>query len=227
MQNDLIGVGLYTVPEVARLTGVSPARIRRWLRGYHYRYHGEERWSDPLWHSQLPEFDDVLSLGFRDLAEIRVVDSLVQARLSLTTVRTAMIRAREILQDERPFTTGRFRTDGRSIFLEIAQQAEDSVLLDLLRNQYGMKRVLEPSFKDLDYEEDVAVRWWPMSHKHQVVIDPKRCFGAPIVAEGGVTTSVLTDAVVAEGSIKAAARYYDVDERAVRDALLFEEKLAA
>lgn len=227
MQNDLIGVGLYTVPETARLTGVSSARIRRWLGGYHYRYRGEEKWSEPLWHSQLPEFDGVLSLGFRDLAEIRVVDSLIQARLSLRTVRTAMIRAREILHDERPFTTAKFRTDGISIFLEIAQQADDPVLLDLLKNQYGMRRVIEPSFKNLDYENDVAVRWWPMSHKHQVVIDPKRNFGAPIVDEGSVSTSVLAGAVVAEGSVKAVARYYNVNERAIRDAVLFEEKLAA
>ena len=138
-----------------------------------------------------------------------------------------MVRAREILHDERPFTTAKFRTDGRSIFLEIAQQANDPVLLDLLKNQYGMKRVIEPSFKNLDYEENVAVRWWPMSHKHQVVIDPKRNFGAPIVDEGGVATSVLADAVGAEGSIKAAARYYNVNERAVRDAVRFEENLAA
>jgi hypothetical protein len=28
--------GIYTVPEAARLTGVSTGRIRRWLRGYRY-----------------------------------------------------------------------------------------------------------------------------------------------------------------------------------------------
>ena len=68
-----------------------------------------------------------------------------------------MIRAREILHDERPFTTAKFRTDGRSIFLEIAQQADDPVLLDLLKNQYGMKRVIENCLGDFEISRIVNV----------------------------------------------------------------------
>jgi len=33
MTNALLKTGIYTLPEASRLTGVSPRRIRRWLRG--------------------------------------------------------------------------------------------------------------------------------------------------------------------------------------------------
>ena len=36
-------------------------------------------------------------------------------------------------------------------------------LIDLLRNQYAFSRVVEPSFRNVDYDGDVPERWWPMS----------------------------------------------------------------
>jgi len=45
----LLGLGVYSVPEAARLTGVSSRRIRRWLQGYSYSSGGAARASRPLW----------------------------------------------------------------------------------------------------------------------------------------------------------------------------------
>ncbi len=227
VDTSLVGVGLYDVAEAARLTGVSRQRIRRWLCGYRYTYQDEKRWSTPLWRPQLPAFDGKLALGFRDLTEIRVVDALVTAGLSPRTVRRAICHAREYIDDERPLSTAKFRTDGRTIFLEIADETKEPALFDLLKRQYGLHRVLAPSFKDLEFDENVAVRWWPLSRQRQVVIDPARSFGQPIVAGGGVPTAALADAVDTEGSVAAAARLFEVSPDAVRDALRFEQRLAA
>ena len=71
----MIGVGIYTVPEAARLTGVSAARIRRWIAGYDYKVGQETHGSNPVWPSQLPVIDDRAALGFLDLMEIRFVDA--------------------------------------------------------------------------------------------------------------------------------------------------------
>ena len=49
-----------------------------------------------------------------------------------------------------------------------------------------------------------------------MVLDPARSFGQPIAAQSGVPTIVLFDAVKSEGSIKAAARVYEVSEMEVR-----------
>jgi uncharacterized protein (DUF433 family) len=227
LDTSLVGVGLYTIGEASRLTGVPAQRIRRWLRGYHYQRGGQRLWSAPLWHPQIERIDDEVTLGFRDLTEVRIVDALIHAGLGLRTIRLAMDRARAYLSDERPFSTTRFKTDGRSIFLEIADEAGESTLYDLLRRQYGFGRIIAPSLKDLDFDEHAAVRWWPLSHRHAVVLDPQRGFGQPIVNDGGVSTSVLAAAVEAEGSVRAAAKTYNVGESAVRDALLFEKRLAA
>ena len=56
---------------------------------------------------------------------------------------------------------------------------------------------------------------------------PKRCFGKPIVAEFGVPVAALADAYKVRGSFVAVGKDYDVSEKAVRDAVAFQERLAA
>ncbi|MCR9219228.1 MAG: helix-turn-helix domain-containing protein [Alphaproteobacteria bacterium] len=223
MRNDLLGIGLYTVSEASRLCGVRAQSIRRWIGGYRYRNRGEIIFAEPLWTPQVKRHEERLILGFRDLAELRVVDALLKQGLSLHAIRRAISRAREALDDERPFSTRQFRTDGRSIFLDLAKQDDEPALLDLLRNQYGIKRAIEPSLRDFEYDEKAASRWWPLSSKRSVVIDPKRAFGAPIEAESGVPVDVIVDAVDAEGSVRRAARAFGVAEASVRDALKFND----
>lgn len=107
----LLGIGLYSLPEAARLTDVSVSRLRRWLLGYRFRASGEAGWSPPLWTARVPEIQGQIHVGVRDLAEIRIVESLVRAGVSLPTVRRAVERARLYVQDQRPFSTTKFKTD--------------------------------------------------------------------------------------------------------------------
>ncbi len=79
----------------------------------------------------------------------------------------------------------------------------------------------------IDFDKNQAERWWPLGRRKQVVIDPKRSFGQPIVNEGGVPTVVLADAYRAERSIKRVVAWFDVGKAAVRDAVEYERKLAA
>lgn len=47
----LTGLGLYTIPEAARLAGVQPVELRRWLRGYNSGKDEALRHHPPLWSS--------------------------------------------------------------------------------------------------------------------------------------------------------------------------------
>ena len=50
-----LGIGIYSVPEASRLSGVASQRIRRWLRGYHYDVRGAARESAPVIAAQFGE----------------------------------------------------------------------------------------------------------------------------------------------------------------------------
>ncbi len=223
--SDVIGVGSYTAPEAARLLKTSPLNVNRWLRGYIYRRSGEERRMPPLWTSQHVEVQEHLEIGFRDLIELRFVTAFLDAGVGLLAIRNCLKYARECAHDERPFSTRRFQTDGRTIFLESIERAGETKLLDLKKRQYVFKQVIERTFKDLDIEDDTVARWRPFNGKQSIVIDPGRAFGQPIASQFGVPTIALAEAVEAEGSIEDVARLFDVSISVVRDAVQFEDGL--
>ena len=225
----MIGIGLYTVREASRLSGVSAARIRRWTKGYEYKAGLDVQFSEPVWQPQLPEIDDRVGLGFLDLMEIRFVDAFRQHGVSWKTIRLAAKRAGELFGQSHPFSTRRFQTDGRTIFAQSADASPKHALLDLVQSQYAFKPNISSSLAaGLEYSDgDAVIRWWPMGKKHRVVLDPERLFGQPIINESGVPTAVLANAYNVEESYEKVAKWYKVDQRAVREAVSFERKLAA
>ncbi len=218
------GIGIYTAPEAARMIGMQAHTLRRWVRGYD---HHDKR-EDALWHPQYQaEEDEQLFLGFRDLIEARIVHALRKKGIGLPTIRTCMERAREIVGADRPFSTQQFKTDGKTIFLEITRGIADPDLIDLKRKQGVFNRVVAPSLADLDFGPEGAERWWLLHGRRTIVADPERSFGQPIVAEHGITTERVAQAVEAEGSVARVAKLYEIKPRLIRDALAYERQLAA
>jgi uncharacterized protein (DUF433 family) len=222
---DALGVGSYTAQEAARLLKTTSLNVNRWLRGYTYRHAGEAREMPPLWTAQHANIEEHLELGFRDLIELRFVTAFLEAGVGLLAIRNCLDYARECAKDNRPFSTRRFQTDGRTIFLESIERAGEPKLLDLKKRQYVFKQVIESTFKDLDIEDDTVARWRPFRGKNSIVIDPSRAFGQPIASQYGVPTVALAEAVKAEGTPEDVARIFEVPLGVVRDALSFEASL--
>jgi uncharacterized protein (DUF433 family) len=230
-----IGIGYYTVPEAARLLRAEPRNITRWLGGYSYkRRDGTVVGTEPLWHPQLARIGDSLELGFHDLIELRFVLAFLRHNVGLNVIRRCLENARRIVGEERPLSTNRFRTDGRSIFLEsllepalMEEQDDSSSVTDLKTGQMVFKQVVEPTFRDLDVADGSVVQWRPYKGKPSIVIDPARSFGKPLAAEYGVPTAALATAARAEKSAMRAARIFDLPVSMVNDAIAFEQSLMA
>lgn len=225
---ELLGVGIYTISDATRLLRptsrkASNQNVRRWVDGHRYRYRGRLRHSTPLWRLELPKIHGHIGLGFRDLMELRFVASFREAGLSLQAIRLALDRATEIVGHDHPFATERFRTDGKGMFLELATDFEDPTLIDLRLNQYAIHRMIAPSFKDIDFEQGLAVRWWPLSQRKGIVLDPARSFGKPIDDTSGVPVDTLDAALKTLGSVREVTNWYEVDPSAVRAARAFAE----
>jgi uncharacterized protein (DUF433 family) len=222
-----IGVGFYTAPEAARLLKIPARNINRWLGGYEHGKGEARTESAPLWTPQLPASDKHIELSFRDLIELRFVAAFMEAGLGLKTVRRCIAYARECVEDERPFSTSKFQTDGRTIFLQSAEGGDEETLLDLKKRQYVIKKAIERTFKDLDIEDDAVTRWRPFHNKASIVIEPGRAFGQPIASQSGIPTVALAEAARAEGSVERVSVLYEVPSAVVRDAIAYEQFLQA
>jgi hypothetical protein len=146
---------------------------------------------------------------------------ITQAGLSPQKVRRAILIAQELIGEERPLSTARFRTDGRTVFLQVAEEEGSARLIDLFRKQYAFREMIEPSLKDVDFDEGVPARWWPMGRAARIVLDPQRCFGRPIEADSAVPAAILAAAAEAERSETKAARVWGVGIGSIRRAVAF------
>ena len=86
--SNLLGKGIYTVPDAARLCRVSSRRIRYWLKDLRSEK-SRESYHHPLWRGELAPIDDKLALGFHDLQEVRFVDAFLKAGVSWNLMREA------------------------------------------------------------------------------------------------------------------------------------------
>ena len=228
MNPSFFNTGIYAVGDAARLTNVSTGRIRRWLRGYRYRSRKKAYSSPPLWQGQWEPIDGSLALGFLDLIEIRFVDAFLKAGVSWSTLRTARARAQQIFNASHPFCTHGFMTDGREVFVELHRQTGEPSLVEIVKRQQVFAQIIKPFLKGLEFAAGSGlVRWWPLGDKRQVVLDPTRNFGRPILARHGIPTEVLAKAAAASGSVAEVVRWFEVPEAEIQDAIDFEQQLAA
>lgn len=220
--DQLVGIGLYTPAEAARLAAVPAAKISRWLTGHTVK----GRFYEPLWRSQIDLKDGKVYLGFRDLMEVRVADALMNVGVSAIRVRAAIEMAREVYGLDHPLSTESFRHNGRDIFMRVIERdangTEREDLLNTFRRQYEFAAVVEPSLKHIEFDHAGTPRlWWPRGKGTQIVVDPGRSFGQPIETSSSVPTSILAAAGEHQG-VELAAKAYDVSVAAIRRSMKFE-----
>lgn len=241
-----VGEGVYTLAEAAALVEIPRRRLGRWVNGYHRG--GVEY--PPLWRSTMVAESDGEAISFADLMEARMVAAFHETGVPIPTLREAIERAQHKYGVQRPLSSQRFLTDGRRLFAEIsdpdavvslperrAAGARKRVpagtdLVDIGSRQQVFRSVVAPTFRNVDYEGDDAVRWWPLGERRAIVVDPSRSFGRPIDAASGVPTRALADALGpgrkrTVSHYRNVARLYDVPEKVVREADRFAQRFAA
>jgi uncharacterized protein (DUF433 family) len=232
-RHSLVGTGLYSLQRAARLVGADLRRVRRWLLGSSRKSNGTVLITPALWplqYSDDEEPENQLLLGFKDLMELRIVARLVSEGVSLQAVRATIEVAREHLGPY-PLQSKRFLTDGKRIFMEAAGgPGRRKQLLDVRGRQFVFDSVIRPSlYGGIDFDAGGRpLRWFPVPRNRDIVLDPARQFGHPIIERSGLPTDTLYMTYLAEDGDRAfVASIYDVSTREVASAVDFEKRLAA
>jgi uncharacterized protein (DUF433 family) len=215
-----LGIGVFTVPDASRLSGVPAGRLRRWVFG---------RGGAAVVEPQLPPQDGRDVLGFYNLIEVLFIQDLTRQHVGFSTIRKLIERARKELKDAHPFAIKRLHVSGRDLFLETATETADRHLLSLTNGNFAMLDVLERAFqRSITFAgmDGHASEWRPSPTLDRIVIDPARKFGRPIDRETGMPTEVLAASLIAEhNDIDRVARIWEVPVDAVRQAAEFEVSL--
>jgi hypothetical protein len=226
---DLLGVGLYTNAEAARILHSADHKVRRWVEGY-YRYGLADgrRHHAGVVSAELRKVGGHRLLTFVNLMELHLIKLFRDEGVRMTTIRKAAEMAGRRFGTDHPFALRRFDTDGRDIFVTLgADGSGGEYVQDAVTAQHVFDSMVRPFFLKVDDQQDEILRFWPLGRDSRVVLDPHRSFGQPIDAPTGVPTVVLFEALEVEGDPDHVARLYRVAVEAVLCAADFERGLAA
>jgi len=218
LDHTILGKGVYTPARAARLARTTTQQVMRWTRG--------SGRSEPLWraHYRLLD-DDATEISFLDLVEVRVVAAMRRAGVSLQSIRYAISFAQDRLGIERPLASHSFKVEGTALLMEAAER--DGALLHLSKGYAGQsvfREIIEQSLNDLEYDNDLPARWRPKGFR-EVIIDPARRFGAPILDKFGLSTSVIFKEYREFSDLGYLASIYEVPARVIKAGIDFEASL--
>jgi uncharacterized protein (DUF433 family)/DNA-binding transcriptional MerR regulator len=212
-----LGVGLYSVAEAARLLGVHPATIHRWL--------------DPAEGLVARCFEaSEHTISFLELMELHFINLFRGEGVPLAAIRKASAATAKKFGTAYPFCIKRFDTDGKTVFATLLNEKSNQVMVEDLRHgQLVFEQIVKPFFRKIEYDKSIEPsRYWPREKSGRIVLDPTRRFGKPIEAETGIPTRMLYEALLAGGGQDAntVADWLGISVAAVQAAAEFERSLA-
>lgn len=218
-----IGKGIYSPPEVHKITGIPLNKIIRWTNGYTSVNNNGEYNNLPVYKKEfnIPKAKNALS--FLDMVELLFINSFEKYGFSLQNIRKAAESASKKLNTSHPFAKKCFFTDGKTILIRIAEEDDNVELLDLLKKQYQMEPIVSPFLvESLEFDQyELAEKWWPAGRQSKIVIDPKRNFGKPIIDDKNIRIDSIFDIYNRNGNIKEIMEWYELDEQTIKEAVQF------
>lgn len=217
-----LGLGIYDLREAARLTGLNPARVRRW-----FVQRPSEANRRPALRSDYATTQGATAISFLDLIDVFVFGQLRTHGVSLPTLRKVSNRLQKQLDTRHPFAHCRLATDGHEVFLRSCDANGQLELVEVLSRQRVFPEIIAPFLKRLDYDPTTELaKLWRIADG--VVLNPKIALGKPVVDGVFVKTELLASAWHANGQdTDAVARWYNVSPDDVKRAVEFEARLAA
>ncbi len=211
---------MYSFSEVAHLAHVSASTVRNWLFGYTT----ERGQVKPLFQNHIEE-EKVCS--FLELIEIVVAANFRKAEhKSFKTVRLAYDNARKIFHLDYPFARVELKAIGGRIVhiirepgisLQAIDQPEQHTLPDLVQQIVT---------EQIEYEYELASRWYPVGKKIPIVVDPRISAGVPIIEGRGITVEAIYKRFKADQDIAFIEKDFDLKHGIVEKVIRYREKLA-
>jgi uncharacterized protein (DUF433 family) len=219
---NVLGRGVYTIPQAARLVGLTTGRVREWFKG---RNTASNR--QAVFHSDYKPIGDFFAISFFDLVDVYVAGQLREFGVSLKTVRGTYDRLKRELNTPHPFCRQELFTDGAEVFVRGRDRSGEEEIYEVVTKQKVFPEIILPFLRQIDYDRVtiLASRW---RIAQGVTVDPRICFGSPVVDEEGIPTYLLSAEYHANNKdADRVATWYRVRPETVLAAVSFENKLAA
>lgn len=208
---------MYSLSEAAHLAGVSPATVRNWLFGYTTN----ERPVSPLFTTPP---DQTTFCSFLQLIEIVIAARFRKAeRTSFQTVKRAYQNAQNEFGLDYPFAHLRLQSLGSHIVHVISGQSTLQTLDSL--QQWTLPGLVQETVDQLEYELELAAKWYPIGKKIPIVVDPKISAGLPVVVNRGVTVQAIDKRFKAGQTMQFMAKDLKLEVSVVEEVVRYAQRV--
>lgn len=215
---DLLNRPVYSIPQVDRLLGLTAGTAKRWLEGYE-----RMRRSYPPIIRPVATGQETVTWG--EFVETRLLAEYRDSGVPVIHMRPAIERLREEFNTRYPLAHARplLEVDGHELVLRVQSDVglQRPLQLVVVRNNQLMLAERASRFvRSIEYEDNIAGRMHPAPDLRDVVMDPLRQFGEPVVRS--VPTEVIAEQVRAGDPPEMIMDLYDLSRHQVDAALRYE-----
>ncbi len=220
-KNDIfdIGTGIYTIPDIASILRLPTTKVRRWMKEY---------WNEKFAQGECDAFSQGTGkeqvTNFYTLIEFYTFYQLRLNGVSSFKINKAHDILAEVYKTKYPFAKSNILTDGKNIFFsgKVGEIIEADITL-----QINIKEVLEPFCRSIDFDvNSLATRFYPLGKNHEIIIDPHRQFGQPVIGNTNILTETVFDLYRAGEPLKVIANIFELTSKQVKDAIDFHLNVA-
>jgi len=214
-----LGIGLYTVPDVANILNLDKILVRRWLKEYWENRFGHKLANFASWGKGREK-----TVHFYTLIEFYVFFQLRRHGVSAQNIaKSHEIIAQEI-QTSFPFANSFILTDGKKIFYTTDG---DMIINADKSKQINFKSIIEQFCHKIDFDKDhQALRYWPLGKEKNIVVDPHHQLGQPTIKNTNILAETIYSMHTAGEKISFISTLYDVPENDVKASIEFFKKAA-
>ena len=172
-------------------------------------------------------FVDQRLIAFHDLIQAMAIDRARGFGVPLPKIREAIKRAKERHDVQFPLA---YKHQLLWFDRELHIKFPNETIIQLTgreQNQSLIKDIVEPFMKDLHFcDEGLAVSFTPFEkYGRQIILDPQRQFGQPLVGGTGYRADILANMYYVEQSADLVAGAFNIDPKDVLTAVSYMEDL--
>lgn len=214
-----LGIGLYTIPDVAKILRLNRTLVRRWLSEYWGNQFSDGRKNLSSWGEGRSK-----AIHFFTLIEFYVFYQLRIQGVSGQSI----VKSYEVIRNELstpfPFANSSILTDGKKIFYT----TDGELIINADRSkQINFKAIIEQFCHKIDFDKDrLALRYWPLGKEKNIVVDPHHQLGQPTVKNTNILAETLYTMYIAGEKISFISALYNVTEDDVKSSIEFFNKAA-